>query len=63
MFFFPPIWIDLASVRFMAWREPTSVAGWLYLWGSPFWGEIFAYVTVFNPTIEVITFRLRGYER
>ena len=22
-------------------------------------GEIFAYVTVFNPTIEVVTFRLR----
>ena len=24
-------------------------------------GEIFAYVTVFNPTIEVVTFRLRGW--
>ena len=23
-------------------------------------GEIFAYVTIFNPTIEVVTFRLRG---
>ena len=23
--FFPPIWIDSASVRFMAWREPTSM--------------------------------------
>ena len=23
-------------------------------------GEIFAYVTVFIPTIEVVTFRLRG---
>ena len=23
-------------------------------------GEILAYVTVFNPTIEVVTFRLRG---
>ena len=23
---FPPIWIDSASVRFMAWREPTSMA-------------------------------------
>ena len=34
----------------------------LYLWGSPFLGEIFAYVTVFlNPTIKVITFHLRGW--
>ena len=24
-------------------------------------GEIFVYVTVFNPTIEVVTFRLRGW--
>ena len=24
-------------------------------------GEIFAYVTAFNPTIEVFTFRLRGW--
>ena len=24
-------------------------------------GEILAYVTVFNPTIEVVTFRLRGW--
>ena len=24
-------------------------------------GEIFAYVTVFNPTIEVVTFRLREW--
>ena len=31
------------------------------LWGSPFWGEIFAHVTFFNPTIEVITFCLRGW--
>ena len=23
--------------------------------------DIFAYVTVFNPTIEVVTFRLRGW--
>ena len=34
----------------------------LYLWGSPLLGEIFAYVTVFfNPTIKVVTFRLRGW--
>ena len=26
-----------------------------------FYGEIFAYVRVFSPTIEVITFRLRGW--
>ena len=30
------------------------------LWFTSF-GEIFAYVTVFNPTIEVVTFRLRGF--
>ena len=24
-------------------------------------GEMFAYVTVFDPTIEVVTFRLRGW--
>ena len=29
--------------------------------GFTIWGEIFAYVTVFNPTIEVVTFRLRGW--
>ena len=29
---------------------------------SPLLGEIFAYVTVFfNPTIKVVTFRLRGW--
>ena len=35
----------------------------LYLWGSPLLGEIFAYVTFFffNPTIKVVTFRLRGW--
>ena len=33
----------------------------LDLWGSAFFGEIFAYVTVFNPTNEVVTFRLRGW--
>ena len=34
----------------------------LYLWASPLLGEIFAYVTVFfNPTIKVVTFRLRGW--
>ena len=32
----------------------------LYLWASPFFDEIFAYVTVFSPTIEVVTFRLHG---
>ena len=31
----------------------------LHLWGSPFFGEIFANVTVFNPVIEVVTFPLR----
>ena len=24
-------------------------------------GEIFAYVTVFNPTIEIVTFHLHGW--
>ena len=33
----------------------------LYLWGSPLLGEIFAYVTIFNPTIKVVTFHLRGW--
>ena len=33
----------------------------LYLWGSPFLGEIFAYVTCFNPTIESIIFCLHGW--
>ena len=33
----------------------------LYLWGSPFLGEIFAYMTVFKPTTEVVTFRLHGW--
>ena len=28
--------------------------------GFTIWGEIFAYVAIFNPTIEVVTFRLRG---
>ena len=32
----------------------------LYLWGSPLLGEMYAYVTVFNPTIKAVTFRLRG---
>ena len=38
----------------------------LYLWGSPVLGGIFACVAVFvvvvffYPTIEVVTFRLRG---
>ena len=38
-----------------------------YRWDSPLWGEIFMYVTffvclfVFNPTIEVLTFCLRGW--
>ena len=29
--------------------------------GSAILGEMFAYVTVSNPTIEVVTFRLRGW--
>ena len=29
--------------------------------GFTSYGEIFAYVTVFNPIIEVVTFRLRGW--
>ena len=34
----------------------------LYLWGSPLWGEISAYVTgFFNPTIKEVTFHLRGW--
>ena len=33
----------------------------LYHWGPPILGEIFAHVTFFDPTIEVVTFRLRGW--
>ena len=33
----------------------------LDLWGSPFLERFFAYVTVFNPTIEVVTFCLQGW--
>ena len=33
----------------------------LYLWGSLFLGEIFAYAFFFNPTIKVVTFCLRGW--
>ena len=29
----------------------------LYLWGSPFWVR---FVTIFNPTIEVVIFHLCG---
>ena len=36
-------------------RSPAISLGFTIL------GEIFAYVTVFNPTIEVVTFRLRGW--
>ena len=42
---------------------PLLLRSQLFLWGSPFWCEIFAYVTVFffsNPTIEVVTLRLLG---
>ena len=36
-------------------RSPAISVGFTIL------GEIFAYVTVFNPTIEVVTFRLHGW--
>ena len=46
---------------------PSEVGNLLLLLRSPaislgltIWGEIFAYVTVFNPTTEVATFRLHG---
>ena len=29
--------------------------------GFTIFGEVFAYVTVFNPAIEVVTFRLHGW--
>ena len=29
--------------------------------GFTIMGAIFVYVTVFNPTVEVVTFRLRGW--
>ena len=34
---------------------------WLYISGAHHLGEIFAFVTVFNPTTEVVTFCLRGW--
>ena len=33
----------------------------LYLWGSPFWVRFLRMWPSFNPTIEVVTFRLRGW--
>ena len=34
----------------------------LYLWGSPFLGEIFCICDhFFNPTIKAVTFRLHGW--
>ena len=36
-------------------RSPVVSLGFTIL------GEIFAYVTVFNPTIEEVTFRLHGW--
>ena len=33
----------------------------LYLWGSPLLGEILRMWPFFNPTIKVVTFRLRGW--
>ena len=33
----------------------------LYLWGSLFWVRFFAYVTIFNSTIMVVTFCLCGW--
>ena len=32
----------------------------LYLWGSPFWARLLHMWPFFNPTIEVVTFRLHG---
>ena len=32
----------------------------LYLWGSPFWVRFLCMGPCFNPTIEVVTFRVRG---
>ena len=33
----------------------------LYLWGSPFWVRCLCMWQYFNPTIEVVTFHLRGW--
>ena len=35
----------------------------LYLWGSPFWVRFLCMWPLFNPTIKVVTFRLRGCRR
>ena len=38
-------------------RSPAMSQGFTIL------GESFAYVAIFNPTIEVVTFRLRGWRK
>ena len=53
-------WSDLAVVNakfFFSFFVPQ-----LYLWGSPLLGKIFCVCDrFFNPTIKVVTFRLRGW--
>ena len=46
---------DVSFFSFFFLRSPAISLGFTTL------GEIFAYVTVFNPTIKVVTFRLRGW--
>ena len=45
------------------WRRRVVASAFpVYLWGSPFSGEIvLGKRPGFNPTIEVVTFRLRGW--
>ena len=45
----------LYSLLLLLLRSPAIALGFTIL------GEIFACVTIFNPTIKVVTFRLRGW--
>ena len=45
--------------RWLSSSSSSSAFPQLYLWGSPF--RVRLNVTVFNPTIEVVTFRLHGW--
>ena len=42
-------------------RQKLLLHSQLYLWGSPFWMRFLCVWPFSNPTIEVVTFRLRGW--
>ena len=49
------------SQRFQSSSSSSSSRSPAMSLGFTIWREIFAYVTVFNLTIKVVTFRLRGW--